>query len=650
MTIAEDNNALGPRPVYLFSAVGLVWVALWAIALTGYPNLVQNNERRVGAYVLDAVQNGHWICQYDSTGRICSKPPLLTWIASLSTLAFGRINRFSIYLPSAVATLGVAWTILAVGSKRFGWLAGLLGALAYLLSPVGDKMVVTARYDGLLALPVMLGALAAFRAWNSGKGWTWFWVLAAVATMVKGPLGLLLAAGGLLAVFWERRSGERLPLRGSHWLGLALYLLIPGGWFVWAYREMGQPLIDTMLGKELIGAVVEDGSGRAPGGGFFNPPWNVFANFLPWSLFTAIGLWRVCRRPSPEARVRRFERFLACWFFFGLLPFCIAAHQNARLIYPLIPVAALLAGRELSCWFSGWKAVTVMRTAFATSLIALSFLVVYHHGLSRRSRFVRETLALKAIAGTIREKVGEQFPLTHMDDPYEIQFWLNTLRPSVSPAVAAGLLRGPAAAFIMVTDFPALQEALGTNSPSPIELYRWTTSREEEVRMVSNHPRLEWTDHMATIVGPISLRMDNIRLMYASEKELVFEPLSSAATDTASGAVSLSNISDRKIMLNVRTTGDHPVVNEDVELAPGEKRQVTIRQQPVKRNQAARSSFGMGSQRAFEARCSSKSSLVNCCCNPESAVDCGVGWHSLGNLAGQIRFRHERFHAENRPL
>lgn len=548
---------------------------MWAAALLGKPNLVQNNEHRVGAYILDAVQNGRWICQYDSTGEICSKPPLLTWIASLSTLAFGRINRFSIYLPSALATLGVAWTILAAGRKHFGWMAGLLGALAYLLSPMGDKQIVTARYDGLLALPVLLGALAAYRSWTSGKGWIWFWFWSALATMVKGPLGLVLAASGLLAVFWERRSGERLPLRGSHWPGLALYLLITGGWFFLAYQEMGQPLIDTMLGRELAGHIIEQGSKHAPGAGLFEPPWNVVVHFFPWSIFAAISLWRVIRNPVPDAETRRFERFLVCWFLLGLLLFGIASHQSGRLIYPLIPITALLAGRELSRWLSGFRAVTVVRTASAICVIALGFLAVYHVVLSGRGRFVKETLAQKAIADTIREKVGEQFPLTHTDDPFQIQIWMNTLRPSVSPAVAAELLRGSASAFVAVTDFPALQKALGTNSPPPIELYHWLTARKEEVRIVSNHPRLEWTDHMATRIGPIAVQLDGVRLVQGCERELVLT--TSDGTAVAKPGVTVSNTSDRPRKMRIRWTGVRGDSTEARLLSPGEIWHVSAR-------------------------------------------------------------------------
>jgi 4-amino-4-deoxy-L-arabinose transferase-like glycosyltransferase len=158
---------------------------MFVIALTGYPNLM-DNERRLGAYVLDAVQNGHWMIQKEISGELASKPPMLTWLAALSTLAIGELTRFAIYLPSALATIGVALLLLTEGRRHFGWAAGFLSALAYLLSSAGDRQMMTARYDGLLALPVTLAAVAAFRAWQTGRGWTWFWLAGAFGTLVKG--------------------------------------------------------------------------------------------------------------------------------------------------------------------------------------------------------------------------------------------------------------------------------------------------------------------------------------------------------------------------------------------------------------------------------------------------------------------------------
>ena len=60
------------------------------------------------------------------------------------------------------------------------------------------------------------------------------------------------AGVGLLAAGWERWSGRAAPIAGSHRLGVVLFLLITGGWFGWAYLELGQALIDRMIFRELL--------------------------------------------------------------------------------------------------------------------------------------------------------------------------------------------------------------------------------------------------------------------------------------------------------------------------------------------------------------------------------------------------------------
>src|ERR1044071_1418316 len=107
---AQGGTERSASTLYWFILV--VGALIFLIALTGYPSLM-DNERRVGAYVLDAVQNGNWVIQKDVTGDIASKPPLLTWIAAVATVCTGSLNRFAIYLPSALAVIGIALLLVA---------------------------------------------------------------------------------------------------------------------------------------------------------------------------------------------------------------------------------------------------------------------------------------------------------------------------------------------------------------------------------------------------------------------------------------------------------------------------------------------------------------------------------------------------------
>src|SRR4029077_11427237 len=126
---ASDMGRL--RAGALLAAVG---VALFAIRLTGAPNLL-DNEYRVGACVLDVLQHGNWLCPHDVLGNT-DKPPMLTWLTALASWPFGRVTTVTLYLPTAVATLLTAWIIAVAGGRLFGARAGMFGGLAFLLSHV----------------------------------------------------------------------------------------------------------------------------------------------------------------------------------------------------------------------------------------------------------------------------------------------------------------------------------------------------------------------------------------------------------------------------------------------------------------------------------------------------------------------------------
>src|SRR5690349_4070225 len=232
---AATNPARGPfaPPAFLaLSILAAIGATLFAIRLTGLPNLL-DNEYRVGACVLDVLQHGNWLCPHDVLGNT-DKPPMLTWLVAIASWPLGRVSDVTLYLPTALATVAIAWLVEINGRRRFGWFAGTLGAVAYLCSHVGATQMAMARWDGLFALTVTIAALAAYRAWMLGDGWTGFWLAAAAATLTKGPLGVLLAGFGLGAVLWERRTGHERPLAGRQAAGVLLFLAISLGWFALA--------------------------------------------------------------------------------------------------------------------------------------------------------------------------------------------------------------------------------------------------------------------------------------------------------------------------------------------------------------------------------------------------------------------------------
>ncbi len=527
----------------LLAGLALLGAALFAIRVTSPPNLL-DNEYRVGASALDVLQHGNWLCPHDVLGNT-DKPPMLTWLVAIASWPLGRVSDVTLYLPTAVATVLIAGLIAIAGSRRFGGYAGPLGALAYLCSSVGATQMATARWDGLFALTVVVAALLAFNAWMHGRGWTFFWLAAAAATLTKGPLGVGLAALGLGAVLWERRTGHPRPIEGAQAAGIGLFLAISLGWFGLAYLRVGPHLVDDMIWGELVGHAVEHRIGYR----FWKPIGDAAADFAPWTLFGVLGLYRIVAMPAADDETRRFERFLWCWFVGGLVIFSVSPHNQARLMYPMIPPLALIAGRELDR-VARYLSPKMLRTAVAiVCVVALGAFTIRYRYYERWNPQVRETLAIHGLVATVLAHVGEEFPLTFTaDTPFAVQLSLQTMRPTVTIAEAASLLRGDAAAFVVVRNLAALRRALGADASRLHALVQAGGTDVPATYVVGNRPTLAWTDPLATRIGALEVRLTGAVLGPAWKGTLALR----SRTRADAGVADIVNASNEAQRVQVR--------------------------------------------------------------------------------------------------
>lgn len=500
-----------------FTAIAGLAAVMFGIRLAAPPNLLEQDQERPATYVLDAIINGNWLIQRDPWGGVTAKPPVWTWLSALVTLVQGHVSLFSLYLPGAIAALCTAWLVLAVGSRLFGVHAGFIAAIASVLHIAGFKAIGLARTDAVFAFTVALTALLAFRSWTTGGRWTWFWLAATLSTLTKGPLGLVFAACGLLACVWERASGVPAPLRGSHKLGVALFIALTVGWFVLSVWALGQPVVDRIIMRELIGNTVGHKTYIPQP---WLPSWHFIIRVAPWSLLTVYGLWRIWKRPDSDPTTRRSERFLFCLFVAGMLILSIAPHQRADLMLPLVPAAALIAGREAMRLTEGWDK-RASRAVLATLVIVIvGAHVIAYFAINPGTPYVRQTVAVRELAERFESLAGPEFPLTHTDDPLGLQVYLNVFRPTVSLQRAHDLLRGPAAAFVAVNDFAALSALRRPGDPPLFTVLEPRLDAGLPTRIVSNRPTLQVSERMAFAYGGLSVRLEGVRLTSAAERAL----------------------------------------------------------------------------------------------------------------------------------
>lgn len=424
----------------------LLVLLVFLIRITGPSDLEGYAQHRNVGYVMDMMWNGNWLAQHDIQGRILSKPPLHSWTVAPFAAMFG-VDRLAFALPSVLAVLALALLVLEVGRRRFGLLAGGLAGLAVVLAPLMSKHVTLLRSDALFTLLIAIGAFSALRAWEKQDGhwhgWTLFWVAGALATLTKGPLALVLAVAGLLALWWERRSDPAAPLlRGNHLPGLLAFFGITLGWFLLALLEQGQGLIDKMFMQELLGHATGLQRETAPGENLVKPTLFLLARFFPFSPFFFYALWRVFRHPSEDAAERRFERFLTCWVLSGLLIFSLAAHHRPDLLLPLWPACALLAGREMAR-LAGRVGLRRFGVGLGVVVLILlgGLLAQYHVTWGGRAENTEVSESIREAAQAFRASGLSAEALEHYGTPVTFQMFLGTARQWRSPLEIEEMLR-----------------------------------------------------------------------------------------------------------------------------------------------------------------------------------------------------------------
>ncbi|MEO1130147.1 MAG: glycosyltransferase family 39 protein [Planctomycetota bacterium] len=433
-------------PLHIGLILVAIGVALFVIRMTGPDRLLYDDQLKPAAYATDAIANGDWIVQTDTDGNVASKPPLTTWIIGALSLPGGQVTRLTLALPSALAMIGLAVLVGELGRRHFGPMAGLLGGAAMLLSSAGFKQVALVRTDAVFGFVVTIMALLAWRAWTRRRSWLWFWIIGGIGTLTKGPLCLLLAAGGMLALPWCRRMqplfSERRPAWKpalQHMGGALLFLLIAGGWALLAWQAEGQAFVDKVIGDELVGHAVGTDMKTSLLSGLYKSPLYFLTRYLPLSVFTYIALVRVVRTPATDPMARRFERFCFCWFIVGLVIFSISPHQRADLLTPIWAPAALLGGREMARLFEARTprfCATLGAIVLAGALLAAW---IYYHPITASHNAAQQGAGLRALAKRITER-DEVELLQHTTENSALQFYLHTMKDRLSPEDAASHL------------------------------------------------------------------------------------------------------------------------------------------------------------------------------------------------------------------
>lgn len=291
----------------------------------------------------EMVLSGDWISPRIYGRYWYDKPIFYYWELALSFALFG-FNEMAARLPAALlgsaSVLFTYWFARRTYGEKTGWLSAIIlgtSVECWILS----KAVIT---DSTLFL-FMSGAVAFFYLGYTENRKYYFlcYLFAALATLTKGPIGILLP--GLACLLFLLYKKDLKEMAHVHLLsGLVLFILIAGAWYGTMCYLHGKDFLLNFIGvHNVLRATVSE-----------HPSHNkwyfylmiYFIGFAPWSFFIPFSLFRRWKERKLNLRsADDMTQLLVIYAFVIFLFFQLVATKYTTYTFPALFSLSILTAR-----------------------------------------------------------------------------------------------------------------------------------------------------------------------------------------------------------------------------------------------------------------------------------------------------------------
>ncbi len=348
----------------------IVIVALFAwFAMLDVRILLHPDEGRYAEIAREMAVTGDFVTPRLNGLKYFEKPPLQYWMTAIAFKAFAVDEwtaRLAPALGGLIAILAVGFTLARLEDTE----AGVFGALALsgMVWHLGMSHLLTldALLTGWLTL-ALCGFLLAQRD-GLGRGVERRWMLLvygalAAATLTKGPVALIIAAGSLVTYSLVTRDvGPWLRLHLAP--GLAVFLALTAPWFVMV-SNANPEFARFFFVHEHLARFFTTEHRRGGTWYYFIPVFVLGA--MPWLLAWAWTLPRSWRTARVNRNGFAWPRFCLAWAAFIFLFFSLSSSKLPSYILPLFPALALILGWQ----FERLPARTLLWQTIPTVLLVL---------------------------------------------------------------------------------------------------------------------------------------------------------------------------------------------------------------------------------------------------------------------------------------
>ena len=317
--------------------------------LIAFP-VMDRDEARFAQATAQMLETGDLVSINFQDGPRFKKPVGIHWLQALSVGTLSSVEARSIWayrIPSLLGAMAAAaacaWGAAAFFGPTGGAVAGALLGSSLILSVEGFLATTDAALCG--AITLMMAALGRIYASSKGEAIAGagtravFWAAMAASILLKGPIGPLVAALALAALWaWDRKAAWMAGL-GWTW-GIALILLVVGPW-AWAITV-------TTDGAFWTGAVMGDMLSKiASGQESHGAPPGLHALLAPLLLSPATVLLPAGLVLGWKMRDQTGVRFALCWLVPAWIVFEAAPTKLPHYTLPLYGALAWLMAAAL---------------------------------------------------------------------------------------------------------------------------------------------------------------------------------------------------------------------------------------------------------------------------------------------------------------
>jgi 4-amino-4-deoxy-L-arabinose transferase-like glycosyltransferase len=343
LSLAARSTSLGATSGWLALVLFAVLAFLPAIATLP---VIDRDEARFAQASRQMVESGDYVdIRFQDEPRH-KKPVGIYWLQSAAVLASGDGVGAPLWvyrLPSLIGAVLSVVLVAVVGTPLFGRQAALLAAAVFAGGLVIGGEARIAKTDAVLlativAAQAVLARLYLHQAAGRGAAFA-FWLAIGAGTLIKGPIGPMVPALTILALWAvDRRADWLRPLWSPLPILLALALVLP--WFVAITLRSDGAFWLGSVGADLLPKIAAGQEGKgAPPGSYLLVLWLTFWPATPLLLLALPTIWRARRDPA--------TRFCLAWAIPVWLVYEAIPTKLIHYTLPAYPALALLAVAHL---------------------------------------------------------------------------------------------------------------------------------------------------------------------------------------------------------------------------------------------------------------------------------------------------------------